>query len=79
MPLRRRLRAGDRRRAWDRNDYAECRRSRHRQADDRKLNKPVYGVKGDDVHLDKIDAATQIPPEVTAFRDAVNATYPVKM
>ena len=43
-----------------------------------KLNKAVYGVKGEDVHLDKIDAAKQIPPEVTAFRDAVNATYPVK-
>ena len=45
---------------------------------DNKLNKAVYGVKGDDVFLGKIDVARQSPSEVTVFRDALNATYPVK-
>lgn len=45
---------------------------------DNKLNKAVYGAKGDDVVLGNIDLARQIPPEVTGFRDALNQLFPVK-
>lgn len=45
---------------------------------DDNLNKVIYGARGGDVLLGKIDAAKQIPPEVTAFRDTVNQAFPVK-
>jgi hypothetical protein len=45
---------------------------------DNKLNKAVYGIKGDDVLRGKVDAARQVPSEITAFRDTLNQLYPAK-
>ncbi|MFN0278516.1 MAG: hypothetical protein ACKVRN_07935 [Pyrinomonadaceae bacterium] len=45
---------------------------------DDKLNKAVFGAKGEDIHLFQIDAARQIPREITAFRDTLDQLYPAK-